>query len=99
MSNHRQDTWSDLQLFAVVNLAVILGFGWVKTHLVDASDMISQEDLDNKPFWLSIYEVALFTFPSPANDQIQLQGLPSSQDGCSLTYQWNALARRCFATF
>ncbi len=53
----RQDTWSDLQLFAVVNLAVIFLFGWLKTHLVDASDSISPEELDSKPFWLSIYQV------------------------------------------
>lgn len=53
----RQDTWSDLQLFAVVNLAVIFLFGWLKTHLVDAADSISPEELENKPFWLSIYQV------------------------------------------
>lgn len=53
----RQDTWSDLQLFAVVNLGVILLFGWLKSHLVDTADSDFPMDPDNKPFWLSIYQV------------------------------------------
>ncbi len=53
----RQDTWSDLQLFGVVNLGVIFLFGWLKTHLVDASDAVPREQLDAKPVWNSIYEV------------------------------------------
>ena len=52
----RQDTWSDLQLFGVVNLIVILAFGWLKTNLVDAIDSLSREDLASKPLWNSIYE-------------------------------------------
>jgi hypothetical protein len=56
---HRQDTWSDLQLFAVVNLGVIFLFSWFKTRFVDTADMISPEELEKKPFWLSIYEVTL----------------------------------------
>jgi hypothetical protein len=53
---NRQDTWSDLQLFGVVNLIVILAFGWLKTNLVDAVEGLSREDLAHKPFWSSIYE-------------------------------------------
>ena len=53
----RQDTWSDLQLFGVVNLGVIFLFGWLKTHLVDAADAVPREQLDSRPVWTSIYEV------------------------------------------
>lgn len=69
---HRQDTWSDLQLFAVVNLGVIFLFGWLKTHLVDASDADFPEELDNKPFWLSIYQVVHLrcTHSIPAHLQV-----------------------------
>ncbi|BDA43260.1 probable ion channel POLLUX at N-terminal half [Coccomyxa sp. Obi] len=65
----RQDTWSDLQLFAVVNLAVIFLFGWLKTHLVDAADSISPEELENKPFWLSIYQILQVIFGQQLPDE------------------------------
>ena len=61
---NRQDTWSDLQLFGVVNLIVILAFGWLKTNLVDAVEGLSHEDLSHKPFWSSIYEACC---PAPAS--------------------------------
>ena len=59
----RQDTWSDLQLFGVVNLIVILAFGWLKTNLVDAVDSLSRGDPASKPLWSSIYEAGLLHFP------------------------------------
>ena len=51
----RQDTWSDLQLVLVVNLSVIMLFGWIKSSVVDALDTTAPR-AGPKPFWLSIYE-------------------------------------------
>ena len=48
----RQDTLSDLQLFTLFNLAVILTAGVVKTVVVNHNDSPSETDL-----WTSIYEV------------------------------------------
>ena len=53
----RQDTWSDLQLFGIVNLAVIVLFSWLKAHLVDVADSGTSAEEMNKPFWTSLYEV------------------------------------------
>ena len=53
----RQDTWSDLQLFGIVNLAVIFLFSWLKAHLVDVADSGTSAEEMNKPFWTSLYEV------------------------------------------
>ena len=53
----RQDTWSDLQLFGIVNLAVIFLFSWLKAHLVDVADSGTSAEELNKPFWTSLYEV------------------------------------------
>ncbi len=57
MGNCRQDTWSDLQLFGIVNLAVIFLFSWLKAHLVDVADSGRSAEDVNKPFWTSLYEV------------------------------------------
>ena len=54
----RQDTWSDLQLFGLVNLGVIFLFSWLKAHLVDVADSGRSADEMNKPFWTSLYEVS-----------------------------------------
>ncbi len=58
----RQDTWSDLQLFGIVNLAVIFVFSWVKAHLVDVADSGTSAEELNKPFWTSLYEVSTRVF-------------------------------------
>ena len=57
----RQDTWSDLQLFGLVNLGVIFLFSWLKAHLVDVADSGRSADEMNKPFWTSLYEVSTRT--------------------------------------
>lgn len=54
----RQDTWSDLQLFGLVNLGVIFLFSWLKAHLVDVADSGETFQQMNKPFWTSLYEVS-----------------------------------------
>ena len=54
----RQDTWSDLQLFGLVNLGVIVLFSWLKAHFVDVADSGESAEQMNKPFWTSLYEVS-----------------------------------------
>ena len=54
----RQDTWSDLQLFGLVNLGVIFLFSWLKAHLVDVADSGESFEQMKKPFWTSLYEVS-----------------------------------------
>ncbi len=57
IGKRRQDTWSDLQLFGIVNLAVIFLFSWLKAHLVDVADSGTSAEELNKPFWTILYEV------------------------------------------
>ena len=77
--NCRQDTWSDLQLFGIVNLAVIFLFSWLKAHLVDVADTGSSAEQLNKPFWTSLYEVLRphsdHLQPRHANCHMQCSGL------------------------
>lgn len=78
----RQDTWSDLQLFGLVNLGVIFLFSWLKAHLVDVADSGRSADEMNKPFWTSLYEVSAHAELPPM--QMELwhvcrNGLPCSR--------------------